>query len=71
MNISLRAQIAFPVLTVARDVVSQEEGGKLPGANQWRLPNIGEEILNIIPLVKCAVVWRKTVERSVYTIRVA
>lgn len=73
MNVSLQAQMLLPVLIVTSDVANKEEGWKFWSIQeqiQWRLLNKGKEILNIIPL-KLAVVWRKTVGHSVYTIHSA
>lgn len=74
LKVSLQAQIPFPGLAVTRVVLNKEEGGKLLSIQeqiQWRLLNRGKEILNVIPLVELAVVWRKTMEHSVYTIGIA
>jgi len=58
------------VLTITRP----EDRGNLISIQeqiQWRLLNRGEEMLNVIPLAKLAVVWREVVEHSVYTMRIA
>lgn len=64
------ARVLIP--TVRRSV--KEEGGKPLSTReqiQWRLLNREKEVVNVIPLVKLAVVWRKAVEHSVYAICIA
>lgn len=64
------ARVLIPA--VRRSV--KEEGGKPLSTQeqiQWRLLNREKEVVNVIPLVKLAVVWRKAVEHSVYAICIA